>query len=202
MWLAYLNGLGIGLSLIIPIGVQNAYLLSQGLKRQHRFVLALTCAVLDMILISIGVAGLGAFVQFHPMLAIIARWFGAIFLLWYGLRSFYAVLKRHTLEADKTHQRVRRVWQEILFISALTLLNPHVYIDAMVLLGSISTHFHGIGRFYFGAGAITASFIWFFSLVYASGFLSPIFQKPRAWQILDIIVGLIMCGIALTLIWS
>lgn len=91
MWLAYLNGLGVGLGLIAAIGVQNAYLLSQGLKRQHRFTLALTCSILDMVLITIGVAGLGSFVQLHPSLKIIAGWFGAIFLLWYGLKSFYAV---------------------------------------------------------------------------------------------------------------
>ena len=201
MWLAYINGLGIGLGLIVAIGAQNAYLLSQGLKRQHRFTLALTCSLLDCLLIALGVAGLGVFVQLHPTLSIVAKWLGALFLLWYGFKSFRAALQRQTLEADQTHQQPRSIWQEVLFVSALTLLNPHVYVDAVVLLGSISTQFHGMGRFYFGFGAVSASFLWFFSLVYAAGFLSPIFRKPRAWQVLDVMVGCIMWCIAIALIW-
>ncbi len=201
MWLAYINGLGIGLGLIVAIGAQNAYLLSQGLKRQHRFTLALTCSLLDCLLIALGVAGLGVFVQLHPTLSIVAKWLGALFLLWYGFKSFRAALQRQTLEADQTHQQPRSIWQEVMFVSALTLLNPHVYVDAVVLLGSISTQFHGMGRFYFGFGAVSASFLWFFSLVYAAGFLSPIFRKTRAWQVLDVMVGCIMWGIAIALIW-
>lgn len=195
----FFTGMATGASLIIAIGAQNAFVLTQGLCKQHRFVVALICALCDAVLISAGVAGMGSLIEQSPRLMSIASGGGALFLFIYGLKSLYsAVRSDQGLQETKTHTTRSR--QVILTTLAITLLNPHVYLDTVVLLGSISATFANEGRYLFGAGAISMSFIWFFTLAYGSGFLAPLFRKPITWRILDILIFLVMWNIAYTLL--
>ncbi len=189
-------GFLLGLSLILAIGAQNAFVLRQGLRRAHVFAVCLTCALSDAILVSFGVAGFGALAKAAPMLETVMRYGGAAFLFWYGLKSFRAAwVGGAALEAAEGAASLR---QTLLVALALTWLNPHVYLDTVVLLGAVSAQYpHKLG---FGIGAVCASFLFFFSLGYGARLLDPLFRKPVAWQVLDALVGLIMWGIALKLI--
>jgi L-lysine exporter family protein LysE/ArgO len=200
----FIKGLLLGASLIIAIGLQNAFVLRQGLKKKHVLVTALTASLCDAALITAGVLGFGAIVHSLPSLLEAIRWMGAIFLFAYGLKSFRAAFKTGALDQDAAQGMaggvsVRRV---VLVLLGVSLLNPHVYLDTVVLLGGLSAAYPGAERYLFGAGAMTASFLWFFSLAYGARFLAPLFEKPRAWQILDSIIGLVMWGIAFSLIWE
>ncbi|MBT4880027.1 MAG: amino acid transporter [Alphaproteobacteria bacterium] len=196
-----ITGCCTGGSLIVAIGAQNAFVLSQGLKRQFVFVVALLCALIDALLISAGVAGFGCLVQQSPYVVIIATWGGAIFLFFYGLRSFLSAAKHNALTVDEA-QSVGTLSGVIFTLLALSFLNPHVYLDTVVLIGSIATQYSDMGRVAFATGAIISSFVWFFSLAYGSVFLRPLFQKPIAWQILDTLIGITMWAIAGVLIWN
>ena len=198
--LAFFKGLGIGAGLIVAIGAQNAYLLGQGVRQQHRFTLALTCILIDVVLISLGVMGVGELVKLHPLLTHVARWLGAAFLLVYGAKAFYAAWNTTGLKQDTTHKS-KRTWKVIVTVLSISLLNPHIYIDTFVLLGSIGSQFPWPARGYFTLGAICASVIWFFSLTYGAGLLAPFFKQQRAWRILDSCIGCIMWAIAFTLIF-
>ncbi|GCE15878.1 LysE/ArgO family amino acid transporter [Tengunoibacter tsumagoiensis] len=199
---ALLSGFTLGASLIIAIGAQNAFVLRQGLKRHHVFVTACICTLCDAILITLGVAGFGTIVTSIPLLALIATWGGAAFLLIYGLRSFRSALHSASLEVDATQPPPPSIQATALTILALSLLNPHVYLDTVVLVGSIGAHYPLEQRSSFAIGAMSASFCWFFGLAYGAAWLTPLFRKPLAWRILDCIVGVVMWGIAGSLIWS
>ena len=199
MEIPFFAGMATGASLIIAIGAQNAFVLTQGIGKQHCFVVALICALCDAVLISAGVAGMGSLIEQSPKLLSIASGGGSLFLFIYGLRSLYsAVQADQGLQETKTHTTSRR--QVILTTLAITLLNPHVYLDTVVLLGSISTTFANQNRYLFGAGAITMSFLWFFTLAYGSGFLAPLFKKAITWRILDTLIFLVMWNIAYKLL--
>ncbi|WP_194436415.1 LysE/ArgO family amino acid transporter [Vibrio fluminensis] len=194
----YLSGLALGLSLIIAIGAQNAFVLKQGIQRHHVFLVCFICALSDAILISAGVAGFGALVKQFPNLEIIARYGGALFLTWYGVRSLYSAYKtNHVLTPQGDAQA--SAWRTILLCLAFTWLNPHVYLDTVVLLGSISTQYEPY-KLQFAMGAITGSFLFFFSLGYGARVLAPLFRHARAWKILESIIGMIMLALALKLI--
>ncbi len=197
MLLAYLKGMGTGAGLIIAIGAQNAFVLSQGLRRTHTLVIPAICALCDAILVTAGVAGLGRIVATTPVITKIAGTGGAIFLFFYGLKAFYSAFGSNRLEADSAGPMSRRT--AVLATLGVTLLNPHVYIDTIVLLGSISGQFQAPAHLAFGAGAVSASFLWFFILSLGAGFLAPLFRTPRAWRILDAFVGTIMWSIAASL---
>ncbi|MBT0956197.1 amino acid transporter [Alphaproteobacteria bacterium KMM 3653] len=194
----FLSGLGLGLSLIIAIGAQNAFVLRQGILRAHVFAVALTCALSDALLIAAGVGGFGALVEAMPWLLNVFRWGGALFLALYGLRAFLSAL-RGGAALDTSDQGKGPLWPVLATVLALTWLNPHVYLDTMVLLGSISTSYEP-DHWVFGAGAMTGSFLFFFALGYGAQFLRPLFARPRAWQVLDFIIALVMWSIALGLI--
>lgn len=196
---SFFQGLGVGGGLIIAIGAQNAFVLSQGVRRNHPLQTALICSLCDATLIVVGISGVGTLVASNPQLAQMATWFGALFLLWYGSRSFRSALQGGSLASEKEQSLPRRklLWTTL----ALTLLNPHVYLDTIVLVGSISGQLADSERYLFGAGAISASIIWFFSLSLGAGLLAPLFRKPAAWRCLDGFVCLTMWGIALTLLW-
>lgn len=190
----YFTGLGLGLSLIAAIGAQNAFVLRQGLLRQHVFAVALTCAVSDAVLIALGVAGLDALMSTLPWLEPVLRWGGVAFLVAYGLRAFRSAWQGGGAmrAAEGAGQSLGAVLATCL---AFTWLNPHVYLDTVVLIGSISSRFPG-QEWVFGAGAMTASFLFFFTLGYGARLLAPVFAKPVAWRVLDVLVGCIMLLIA------
>ena len=197
--LPFLQGIGIGGGLIIAIGAQNAFVLSQGVRRNFPVQTAIVCSLCDSLLILIGVSGVGALVATNPQLAQLATWFGALFLIWYGGRSFRSAIQGGALNSSAEAIPSRR--KLLLATLALTFLNPHVYLDTIVLLGGLSGHLTQAERYLFGAGAMTASVIWFFSLSLGAGLLAPLFRKPLAWRFLDGFVCLTMWGIALSLLW-
>lgn len=194
----FYQGLSIGLSLIIAIGAQNSFVIKQGLLKNQVFIIALTCALIDSILIAVGIAGLGKIISTTPFLLWIAKYGGISFLLCYAIRSFRNAFREEILYVSKDNSKIT-ITKAFITTLAVSLLNPHLYLDTCVLIGSIGAKFHGYDRLYFGVGAISASFIWFFTISYSARFLLPIFQKPIAWKILDFIIGIIMFGIAVSL---
>lgn len=199
MEIPYLTGMATGASLIIAIGAQNAFVLTQGIRKQHRFVVALICSLCDALLISAGVAGMGALIEQSPLLLGVASVAGALFLFVYGLKSLISAFHADRgMEASGEHLVSRK--QVVFTTLAITLLNPHVYLDTVVLLGSISATYAGPGRYLFGGGAVTMSFLWFFILAYGSGFLAPLFSKAITWRILDTAIFLVMWTIACKLL--
>lgn len=189
-----------GASLIIAIGAQNAYVLVEALRRNHHFLLAGICACLDAALISAGVLGLGTAVAASPVLRLITGLGGAAFLICFGLGSLRAALRADAMALAEDRERPT-LKKTVLGLLAVSLLNPHVYLDTVIMLGSISGNY-GEARYLFGAGALTASFIWFFSLAFFGAKLAPVFTRPRAWQILYGLVTLMVWGIALRLLWG
>ncbi|QFT73717.1 LysE/ArgO family amino acid transporter [Ruegeria sp. THAF33] len=190
-------GFALGFSLILAIGAQNAFILRQGLRREHVFVLCLTCAVSDAILIGAGVAGFGTLAQAAPWFETVMRYGGAAFLIWYGLRSLRSSwLGGSVMEIGNGKRTSLKA--ALLTVFAFTWLNPHVYLDTVVLIGSISAPYDD--RLGFALGAMTSSFVFFFSLGYGASILSPVFARPRAWQVLDAGIGVVMLGIALKLV--
>jgi L-lysine exporter family protein LysE/ArgO len=195
---ALLFGFSLGFSLILAIGAQNAFVLKQGLKGEHVFLVCLICAASDAILILVGVSGFHVLVASFPSLVTIARFGGAAFLLVYGLLSFYNAIR---LDQGLLPSEIRSnsAWQSALTCLAFTWLNPHVYLDTVVLLGSVSTQF-GDDITWFAGGAVLASFVFFFGLGYGASLLRPVFATARAWRVLDFLIGCIMWGIALRLV--
>ena len=186
-------GLLTGLSLIIAIGAQNAFVLRQGLARQHVLPVVAICAVSDLVLILAGVAGIGTVVEQAGWLVDAIRWFGVAFLTWYGVRSLMEARRGSSLAAGGPEPLSLRT--AVLTATALTWLNPHVYLDTVLLLGSIANT-HGDDRWWFAAGASAASLVWFTGLGFGARLLSPLLARPRAWQVLDVLIGLTMLGIA------
>ncbi len=199
-WAPYVEGFGTGAGLIIAIGAQNAFVLKQGLLKNYVFVTAFFCALIDALLIGVGVGGFGHMVSCNPLLLSIATWGGAAFLIYYGARSFYAVFSAHHLDVSSSSKHPS-LKASLLTLSALSFFNPHVYLDTVVLLGSISAQFQDNNRLLFACGAITASFLWFFALCYGARFLAPLFKRPLAWKILDFLIGCTMFAIAFSLLY-
>lgn len=198
MFTALLTGFFVGASLIIAIGAQNAFILRQGLLRQHVFVLCLICALSDAALIVLGVGGFGAIISSKPVLLTIAKWGGAAFLFGYAFLAFRRAANSQALNAGAP--KPTGLSAAIGTCLALTFLNPHVYLDTVILLGGVSVQFGEGNRFAFGTGAVVASFVWFFSLGYGARLLDPLFAKPLAWRVLDIAIGVIMVSIAISLL--
>jgi L-lysine exporter family protein LysE/ArgO len=193
---AGIAGLTLGLGLIVAIGAQNAFVLRQGLLRAHVFAVCLTCAASDTVLITAGVAGAGALVAAAPGLASVARWGGAGFLTAFGGISLWRAWRgAGRLEAGTGTGSLRRALGTCL---ALTWLNPHVYLDTVVLLGAVSAGFEAKAAF--AAGAIIASFAFFFALGYGAKGLRPVFGRPGAWRVLDAAIAAVMWAIAANLV--
>ncbi len=187
---ATLSGFALGASLIIAIGAQNAFILRQGLIRSHVFVLCLICAVSDALLIVAGVAGLGSIVARSPMLITVVTLGGAVFLATYAALAFRRAWRPAAMVAGAPESMELK--PAVLTCLAFTFLNPHVYLDTVVLVGSLSAAFEGQERVAYGAGAVAASFVWFFGLGYGARLLAPLFARPAAWRVLDGIIGLVM----------
>lgn len=192
-----LAGFATGLSLIVAIGAQNAYVLRQGLAREHIGVVVAICALSDVVLISAGVGGIGTIVERAPWALDVVRWMGVAFLTWYGVASLLRARRSDALRAaDRGSTGVRGVAVRAV---ALTWLNPHVYLDTVLLLGSIANHEGPTGRWWFAAGACAASIVWFSGLGYGARRAGRLLASPRAWQVLDVLIGVTMLAIALSL---
>ncbi len=196
----YLKGAGLGAGLIVAIGAQNAFVLRQGLRRQYVFAVALVCFLIDVTLYLIGAAGFGSLVAAFPALTTAAAWAGAAFMIFYGLMSFRSAYRGNHLEIDAEHVNHRSLRAVVLMTLAVSLLNPHVYLDTVVLVGGLAGQFPWDERVYFLFGAITTSLVWFFLLAYGASFLVPLFRRPLAWRALDAGIGLLMWGIAASLL--
>ncbi|HRP78633.1 MAG TPA: LysE/ArgO family amino acid transporter [Aquamicrobium sp.] len=194
----FLSGFFLGLSLIVAIGAQNAFILRQGLLRQHVFVLCLICALSDALLIAAGVAGLGTLVSSSPALIAVVTVGGALFLFSYALIAFRRAWRPQALHAARGGASDLKA--AVAACLAFTFLNPHVYLDTVVLVGSLSAQYVGSERLAYGVGAMIASFVWFFGLGYGARLLQPVFARPSAWRVLDILIGLVMAAIGFSLL--
>ena len=194
-----MTGMVTGLSLIVVIGAQNAFVLRQGIRRAHVGVVVAICAVSDLALILAGVAGIGAIVDRAGWVIDVVTWLGVAFLVWYGIGSIRRAFRPEQLDAaGRAAGTVRAI---VLQVLALTWLNPHVYLDTVVLLGSIAQTHGPVGRWWFGAGASVGSVLWFSALGFGATRLAPLLARPRAWQVLDLLIGLVMFVIAASLVW-
>lgn len=195
---AFLKGMGLGGGLIVAIGSQNAYLLRQALKREFVLTCVAICIACDVVLIAAGVAGMGSLITQAPALLFWLKIAGAAFLGWYGLRAARSAWRPAALVLNEAATAPDRR-AVILTMLAFSLLNPHVYLDTVILLGSIGGQQAGNGKWYFAWGAMMASVAWFFSLGMGARYLTPVFARPMAWRILDGSIAVIMWAIALSL---
>jgi L-lysine exporter family protein LysE/ArgO len=197
MFNASLDGLLTGLTLIIAIGAQNAYVLRQGLRRSYVGPVVAVCVLSDVALILAGVSGIGVIVKHAGWALTAVRWFGVAFLAWYGLSSAWRARRPSALAAAQAESArgavvVRRA-------VALTWLNPHVYLDTVLLLGSVANAHGGSGRWWFTVGACVASTLWFAGLGFGARLAAGLLATPRAWQVLDLLIAATMLGIAVKL---
>ena len=188
--LALLKGFGIGGSLIMAIGSQNAFVLSNAIKNQHIGAMVLICVVLDTLLIWAGVWGLGSLIQQYPYLIHLATWGGAAFLALYGTYALQRALKPNALKTQDLKPTALKT--TVITLLALSLLNPHVYLDTVILLGSIGGQLPAPQGWWFALGASLASLCWFITLGWGGRLLAPWFTNPKSWQILDLIVAATM----------
>ncbi|MGQ7298258.1 LysE/ArgO family amino acid transporter [Quadrisphaera sp. KR29] len=200
--LAAASGLGLGLSLIVAIGAQNAFVLRQGLRGEHVLAVVAVCALSDLVLIGAGVAGAGAALQAWPPALVVVRVAGALFLAGYALLAARRALRpaegEAALRTDTTGGRTALA-AALATCLALTWLNPHVYLDTVVLLGSIAST-HGDQRWWFAAGAGAGSLVWFTALGFGARLLRPLFARPVAWRVLDAVIAVVMAALAVSLL--
>ena len=199
MFTAFLTGFFLGLSLIVAIGAQNTFVLRQGIIRQHVFYIALFCAISDSLLITIGIAGISFFLNdFISEFSKLIFGLSALWLFTYGVLRIRSALRANSAIIANSYEQTSLL-KTISIVAVFTFLNPHVYLDTVILIGSISQQFIDNARIYFAIGASSASFVWFFSLAYGAKLLAPLMQKPSYWRILDLIIALIMFVIAFNL---
>lgn len=196
MWTAGITGMLTGMALIVAIGAQNAFVLRQGIRREHIGAVVAVCMAGDALLIVGGTAGIGALVTRFPEALEVLRWAGAAYLLWFAARSFMAAVKPSTLaeQAPKSKNSV------IATTAALTFLNPHVYLDTVVLLGSLANQQGADLRWVFAAGAVTGSVLWFSALGYGARALAGVLGSPRTWRWIDAAIGVLMLALAIRLV--
>jgi len=193
---AFLPGFLTGLSLIIAIGAQNAFVIRQGLTKQYVLLVVLICAVSDALLIVLGVAGLGALISGLPWLLEIVRWFGVLYLSWFGIKSLRSAFKTQSLDASGAKSGSAKT--VVLSVLGFTFLNPHVYLDTVILLGSIGNQF-GPDKWWFALGGTIASALWFSSIGFGAKAASRLMAKPIFWKVLDILIAVVMFSIAILL---
>ncbi len=198
MYSAFASGFATSAALIVAIGAQNAFVLRQGLQRAHVLPVVLVCALSDMLLIGLGIGGFGALVQASPALLALARWGGALFLIGHGLLAARRALGDHVLALQGRATTDLR--SALLACLAFTYLNPHCWLDTVVLLGAVAAQQPDGARTWFGAGAATASAAWFFALGYGARLLAPLFARPLAWRVLDGVIAGVMWAIAALLL--
>lgn len=198
----FFSGFLLSVGLIMAIGAQNAYVLRQGLRREHVGVAVMVAAVCDAMLIMIGVGGFGAVISANPDWMAVARYGGAAFLLWYGARAMRNAIRGSSMQLDREGGGGLSRRQVLLAAMAFSILNPHAWLDTVVLIGSVGSQQAEDVRLIFAAGAVTASFVWFVSLGYGARVLAPVFERPAAWRVLDAIVATILWVIAAMLLWA
>ncbi|MDP4585752.1 MAG: LysE/ArgO family amino acid transporter [Microbacteriaceae bacterium] len=195
---ALVSGMFLGLSLIVAIGAQNAFVLRQGLTGKFVFPVALVSALLDAALITLGVAGLGALLESVPFLLGLVRWLGAGYLVWFGITSLRRARSGQSM--DVSGSGTGTLAAALISAATFSLLNPHVYLDTVVFLGALAAQF-GDNRWWFAVGASIASFVWFFSLAYGAKALSRFVTQPRFWRILDTVIAFFMFALAIGLVF-
>lgn len=191
--LAFLPGLLTGLSLIIAIGAQNAFVIRQGLTRKYVLMTVLVCIISDVTLMAAGVAGLGAIILQLGWLLEVFRWFGVAYLLWFAYGSVRSAFRNDALKAGEGKSGTRK--QVLVAVLSMTWLNPHVYLDTVILVGSIANTFKE-NAWYFGLGAMLGSVLWFFSIGYGAKAASGLMSKPSFWKVLDLVIAAVMVTIA------
>jgi L-lysine exporter family protein LysE/ArgO len=196
MWQSYLNGLLVAAGLIIAIGAQNAFVLAQSLRREHHLPVAALCVLCDALLVAAGVFGLAAVLAQSPTLLAVARWGGAAFLLWLGAQALRRAIQPQALQQQDSGPRSRRA--VLLAALAVTLLNPHVYLDTVLLIGSLGAQQPVPGAY--ALGAASASLIWFFTLALGAAWLAPWLARPATWRLLDLGVAAMMFAVAAQLL--
>jgi L-lysine exporter family protein LysE/ArgO len=198
-WSAFITGLALSASLIIAIGAQNAFVLRQGLRREHVLAIVVFCALADFVLISVGVSGVAAVLGDSRLFTNLLTAGGALFLSWYGVQAFRNAFRPRGLHAGE--EGGRRSLRSILTQAAgFTFLNPHVYLDTILLLGSIGARQPADARIWFIGGAAVASGAWFSSLGFGARLLAPLFAKPIAWRVLDFLIGVTMLALVVLLL--
>ncbi|MDR6916177.1 L-lysine exporter family protein LysE/ArgO [Pseudomonas sp. 3296] len=197
MWQSYVNGLLVAAGLIMAIGTQNAFVLAQSLRREHHLPVAALCVVCDALLVAAGVFGLATVLAHNPTLLAVARWSGAVFLIWYGSQALRRAFSKQSLQQGE-NQTVRSLRAVMLSALAVTLLNPHVYLDTVLLIGSLGAQQTEPGAYV--VGAASASLLWFFTLALGAAWLAPWLARPSTWRILDLLVAVMMFAVAFQLI--
>ncbi len=191
----YLEGLLLSAGLIIAIGVQNAYVLKQGIQNNHVFAVATVCFLCDFVLMSLGILGIGTFVAKNQLLQLLLAGGGMLYILWFALQSFLSIRKPQGMELRRS-QSAETMKAAIIGALAITLLNPHVYLDTVVIIGGIAGTLEADHKLMFLMGVLTSSAIWFYGLAYGARKLAPLFKKPITWQILNLLIGCMMLFIA------
>jgi len=197
---SFIQGFLMGAGLIIAIGAQNAFVLKQGIKGEHRSVVALICALSDAVLITAGISGMGYLFTQHPLITKYTAFGGALYLAWFSFRSFRSAIKGESMEISGNGGSSMTLKNAVITTLALTYLNPHVYLDTVVMLGGFGASRPSGLRPFFGLGAASASFIWFFSLAFSGRILAPLFRKKISWRILDTGIGIVMAYITYSLV--
>ena len=196
MWTTWTAGLLTGLALIVAIGAQNAFVLRQGIRRDHVGVVVLVCLLSDALLILAGTAGIGVIVEKVPVVLEILRWGGAAYLIWFAVQSVRSAFSPTSLTPEKPRSKGSVLTTTL----ALTYLNPHVYLDTVVLLGSLANQQGPDLRWVFAGGAVVGSIVWFSALGYGARALAPVLDRPRAWQIVDLVIAAVMLALVVSLI--
>ncbi|MCW2255478.1 L-lysine exporter family protein LysE/ArgO [Providencia alcalifaciens] len=198
MFTIYLQGALLGAAMILPLGPQNAFVLQQGSRKQYHMMSAFLCALSDTLLIITGVFGGSALLGQSEILMQLITWAGVVFLVWYGYGAFRTAMYNDDA-VIQTENKVANRWRVIVTLFAVTWLNPHVYLDTFVVLGSVGGQLDSQLRPWFTAGALTASFVWFFALAMLAAWFSPVLNKPRSQRIINLFVGVVMWFIAFQL---
>lgn len=196
----FLQGLGLGASLIMAIGAQNAHVLRTAVRGQHVLPTVAACIVIDVILIALGMSGLGALVEASPVLLALARYGGAVFLVWYGLRCWKSSLRGGALLALDAGGQAQTLGAALATVIALSLLNPHVYLDTVVLLGAVGSSLAEGSRTSFALGAMSASVLWFTALGLGARRCAPVLARPTVWRVIEALTGTMMLVLAALLV--
>jgi len=195
-----IEGFLMGAGLVIAIGAQNAFVLKQGIKGEHRAVIAWICSLSDALLIALGIAGMGYVFSAHPLITKTVSLAGALYLAWFSFRSFRSAIKAESMDVNGEPYDSLSLRSTVIITLGLTYLNPHVYLDTVVMLGGFGAARSPEIRPFFGIGAISASFAWFFLLAYSGKIIAPFFKKKSAWRVLDTVIGFVMLYIMVKLI--
>ncbi|WP_327115245.1 LysE/ArgO family amino acid transporter [Nocardia sp. NBC_01730] len=197
--MAAMSGLGFGLSLIVAIGAQNVFVLRQGISGRHVAAVVTVCTVSDIVLIAAGVGGFGVIVESAPEVLAVARYAGAVFLIGYAVPTARRAWSPHALRVESA-EATAAFGATVATCLALTWLNPHVYLDTVVLLGSFASTYASSDRWFLGAGAMLASVLWFTALGFGARLLGPLFARPLAWRVLDSVIAVVLLGLGLALL--